>query len=94
MIIILINNERLIYDKFEFKCSIGIAGKARDKKEGDKKTPKGTFDLGPLFYRSDRNKKPETKLKCIKIKRNMVWCDDPSSKKNYNKLIKIKKKQN
>ena len=22
----------------------------------------------------------------------MVWCDDPSSKKNYNKLIKIKKK--
>ena len=41
MIIILKNNERLIYKDFEFRCSIGKAGKIKNKKEGDKKTPKG-----------------------------------------------------
>jgi len=92
MIIILKNNERLIYKDFEFRCSIGKAGKIKNKKEGDKKTPKGLFSLGSLFYRSDRNKKPETKLPCIKIKKQMGWCDDPSSQKKYNKLIKINDK--
>ena len=56
-----------------------------------KKLPKGTFSLGDLYYRPDRKKPPETKLNCIKIKKNMGWCDDINSKKNYNKLIKISK---
>ena len=89
MIIILKNNERLIYGNFEFKCSIGLAGRVKNKKEGDKKTPKGTFFLGSLFYRSDRNRRPKTKLTCVKIKKKMGWCDDPSSQTQYNKLIKI-----
>ena len=92
MIIILKNNERLICDEFVFKCSIGKKGKIKNKIEGDKKTPKGTFSLGNLYYRADRKKIPETKLKCIKIKKNMGWCDDIKSGKNYNKLIKIGKK--
>ena len=54
MIIILKNNERLICDDFKFKCVIGKAGKATNKIEGDKKTPRGTFTLGNLFYRSDK----------------------------------------
>jgi len=37
-------------------------------------------------------KKPSTLLKCIKIKKNMGWCDDINSVKNYNKLIEINKK--
>ena len=94
MIIILKNKERLIYDDFEFKCVIGKGGKIKNKKEGDKKTPKGTFSLGNLFYRSDKKKKPETKLKCTKISKNMGWCDDPTSKKKYNKLININRKTN
>ena len=92
MIIILKNNERLICDDFKFKCVTGKAGITRNKVEGDKKTPKGSFRLGNLFYRSDRKKKPETTLKCIKINKTMGWCDDVSSKKKYNKLIKIDKK--
>ncbi len=94
MIIILKNNESLICDDFKFKCAIGKAGKTSNKIEGDKKTPKGTFKLGNLFYRSDRKNKPETKLKCIKIHKNMGWCDDLNSKKKYNKLIKINNKSN
>jgi len=92
MIIILKNNERLICDDFKFKCVVGKAGKTKNKVEGDKKTPKGTFTLGNLFYRSDRKKKPTTNLKCIKINKTMGWCDDVSSKKKYNKLIKIDKR--
>ena len=35
----------------------------QEKIEGDKKTPKGIFSLGPLFFRKDRNKNPLPKLK-------------------------------
>ena len=30
-------------------------------------------------------------MKCIRIKKNMGWCDDPLDNKNYNKLITIRK---
>mgnify|MGYP000897077558 len=94
MIIILKNNESLICDDFKFKCVIGKAGKTTNKIEGDKKTPKGIFTLGDLFYRSDKKNKPQSNLKCIKINKNMGWCDDTRSKKNYNKLIKVSGKTN
>ena len=92
MIIYLKNKHTLEVDEFRFRCSIGKNGKNKKKKEGDKKTPIGSFEIENLYYRSDRIKKPSTKLKCIKIKKNMGWCDDPLDNKNYNKLITIKKK--
>jgi L,D-peptidoglycan transpeptidase YkuD (ErfK/YbiS/YcfS/YnhG family) len=58
--------------------------------EGDKKTPKGIFSIGNLYYRKDRISKFETKLKTIQIKKRMGWCDDINNK-YYNKPIKIKK---
>ena len=64
----------------------------RTKNEGDKKTPRGTFNIGNLYFRKDKISKPDTKLKCIPIEKNMGWCNDPKNKKYYNKLIKIKKK--
>ena len=85
------NKYTLLFDEFEFKCSIGAFGFTSDKYEGDKKTPIGIFSLGDLYYRSDKVQKPKTKLKCIKIKKNMGWCNDIDSK-FYNKKIKIKKK--
>ena len=92
MSIYLKNKDTLQLDEFEFKCSIGLNGLTRDKIEGDKRTPKGVFAIGNLYYRSDKIQKPLTKLKCIKITKNMGWCNDVKSKKYYNKLIKIKKK--
>ena len=91
MIIYLKNKQTLKVDDFKFRCSIGKNGKSKKKKEGDKKTPIGCFEIENLYYRSDRIKKPSTKLKCIKIKKNMGWCDDPLDNKNYNKLITMKK---
>ena len=90
MTIIIKNKETLLIDEFKFKCSVGKGGFSKNKIEGDYKTPVGIFDLGYIYYRSDRIKKPKSKIKICKIKKNMGWCDDPNSR-HYNKLIKIKK---
>ena len=92
MTIVLKNKASLQFDDFVFPCAIGKKGLAKNKFEGDKKTPIGTYSLGNLYYRKDRNPKPLTKLKCIPIEKDMGWCDDIKSKKNYNKLIKVNKK--
>ena len=89
MTIILKNKVTLKFDDFYFKCSIGKNGLTKKKIEGDKKTPIGTFSLGNLYYRADRNLKPLTKLKCIELKKLMGWCDDVKSKKRYNKMINV-----
>ncbi len=90
MIIIVKNKDTLLIDDFKFRCSIGKKGVCNKKVEGDLTTPKGIFNLGNIYYRSDRVQKPFSKLKSISIKKNMGWCDDPNSK-SYNKLIRIKK---
>ncbi len=90
MHIIINNKDTLLYDDFKFKCCIGKNGLSSKKTEGDKKTPKGIYKLGPVFFRKDRVAKPISKLNKIAIKENMGWCDDIHSK-SYNKLIKIKK---
>ena len=91
MTIIIKNKETLIFNDFTFKCSIGKNGSTNIKIEGDKKTPKGLFSIGNVYYRKDRNYKPITKLKCIAINNKMGWCNDIKNNK-YNKLIKINKK--
>ena len=88
MIIYLKNKHSIKLDDFIFRCCVGKNGITKFKKEGDSKTPKGTFQIGNLYYRKDRVGKPKTKLKCIEIKKDMGWCDDVNSKKFYNKLIK------
>ena len=87
MQIIIIEKDTLLYDEFKFKCSIGKNGKTTKKIEGDNKTPKGLYALGPLYYRKDRLPKLSTKLKKIEIMKSFGWCDDVKSK-FYNKLIK------
>jgi len=88
---IIVKNNTLLYEDFKFKCSIGKYGVTSKKKEGDKKTPKGTFEIEHLYFRKDRKKKPFTVLKCIQIKKDMGWCDDILFPEKYNKLCKIEK---
>ena len=93
MIIKLKNKDKLIVSSFVFKCSIGKNGLKKNKIEGDKSTPIGTFQLGDLYWRPDRVKKPETSLKCIPITKNMKWCNDENSKfynKEFTKNIDIR----
>jgi|TARA_B100000780_G_C21106513_1_gene446894 L,D-peptidoglycan transpeptidase YkuD (ErfK/YbiS/YcfS/YnhG family) len=88
MLLTLKNKDTLILGDFTFKCSIGLNGVRSKKKEGDKSTPSGTYSLGKLYYRSDRMKKPETKILIKAITKKMGWCDDVTSK-FYNKEIKV-----
>ena len=90
MIIYLKNKHSLKVGDFLFDCCVGKGGVSYKKIEGDKKTPKGLYNIGELYFRKDKIKKFFTKLKCKEIKKNMGWCDDILNKK-YNKMIKIKK---
>ena len=87
MIIYLENKHTLKVDDFKLKCCVGKRGITLNKKEGDKKTPKGLFEIGKLYYRKDRISKPQTRIKCTEIKRNMGCCDDVNYPKKYNSLI-------
>lgn len=91
MTIIVKNKQTLLYKDFIFKCCIGKNGFTRNKIEGDGKTPSGLFKIENLYFREDRLKKPKTKIKCIRIKRSMGWCNDIKKEKIYNKLITRRK---
>ena len=90
MLIKLKNKDTLEFDNFKFKCCIGKNGIKQNKFEGDKSTPKGIFEIGLVYYRAARIKKPNTLIKLKVIKPNMAWCNDPKNK-FYNKEIKINK---
>ena len=92
MTIFVKNKHTLLIDEFKFRCCVGKKGSTNNKKEGDKKTPKGIFEIENLYYRKDRKEKPLTLLKCVKIKKEMGWCDDVKVPEIYNKLFKIKNK--
>lgn len=81
----------IVFKESKFRCSFGKNGIGIKKKEGDGITPKGIFKLTKVFYREDKVKNIKAKIKKIKIKKNMGWCDDPKSK-FYNKLVKLPNK--
>ncbi len=92
MTIILKNKDTLQIDDFKFKCSIGKMGLSSNKVEGDRKTPKGIFELDKLYFRKDKYKLPNTKLECVTISKSMGWCNDINNPENYNRIIRIDKK--
>ena len=91
MTILIKNKHTLRVGDFYFRCCIGKNGLTKNKAEGDRKTPKGTYKLGPLYYRIDRIKDLKTTLECVPIKKKMGWCDDVNAPEFYNKLMIIKK---
>ena len=83
---IIIKKHLLLYKGYKLKCSIGKSGVTASKKEGDLASPKGIFKLGLLYYRKDRIKLLNCKIRKKIIKKNMGWCNDSRSKK-YNQQI-------
>tara|TARA_Y100001970_G_scaffold293109_1_gene437811 strand:- start:3057 stop:3548 length:492 start_codon:yes stop_codon:yes gene_type:complete len=83
-----LKNNHLYFYNYKIKCSIGKKGITAKKREGDYKTPSGKFKFKFLLFRNDRIKGIRCKIKKIKIKKNMGWCDDPTSKK-YNRIVKL-----
>ena len=85
---IFIQNKKLSINGYKVKCAIGKRGIKNKKREGDLITPKGSFKIKYILYRSDRVSNLPTKIKKIKIDKNFGWCNDTRSK-SYNKLIKF-----
>lgn len=68
------------------ECQGYVGKKGIDKKkEGDKKTPTGVFDLTEAFGIKNN---PGTSLPYIKVNKYLYWCGD---KKYYNQLIDVRK---
>ncbi|HEY8352679.1 MAG TPA: L,D-transpeptidase family protein [Sphingomonadales bacterium] len=73
----------------EFPCIIGKAGVTADKREGDHRTPLGTYPLRRLHYRPDvYGAPPETGLPARAIAPQDGWCDDPAHP-DYNRPVTL-----
>ena len=73
---------------FETEAFLGRNGVTTNKKEGDLKTPIGTFNLGIVFGTHDIQK--EFQIQYIQINENLYWVDDVNSR-YYNLLVDVQK---
>lgn len=78
----------LIAVSARFDCTLGRAGVTLDKREGDGKTPVGTYPLRQLIYRADRLPAPETGLPIEVLTPATGWCED-SGHPDYNKKVTL-----
>lgn len=73
---------------FETEAFLGRNGVIANKKEGDLKTPIGTFNLGIAF--GTHNIQKELQIQYTQVNENLYWVDDINSK-YYNQLVDVKK---
>lgn len=73
-----------------YACRIGRGGVATagNKREGDLKTPSGSFALRAVYYRPDRLAPPATTLPIIALTPEDGWCDD-ATHPLYNHPVKL-----
>jgi L,D-peptidoglycan transpeptidase YkuD (ErfK/YbiS/YcfS/YnhG family) len=67
--------------------SLGRAGIKADKREGDGGTPRGTFRLKRLWWRTDRLVRPRTGLPVRPIRPQDAWSEDPWDRR-YNRPVR------
>ncbi|MDE1991540.1 MAG: hypothetical protein KGI75_03520 [Rhizobiaceae bacterium] len=68
-------------------AAIGRSGRKVLKREGDGATPVAVMKLLYGFTRGDRIKSLPTPLPMRRIRKDMLWCDQPENA-NYNRLVK------
>ena len=71
-----------------YPCLLGRSGKSFRKREGDGKSPKGSFKFVYSFYRSERLKCPSPAFAFRTTSPSSGWCDDVRSWR-YNKMVKL-----
>lgn len=81
---------RLTGPMFEASCALGKHGViAMDRgREGDGKTPAGTYPFRKVFFRPDREEPPVTDLPIEALTPTHGWCDDETSP-HYNQLVRL-----
>lgn len=71
-----------------FPCTLGRAGCRARKHEGDGATPIGHWRVREVVYRSDRVRRPSTRLPVREMRRRDGWCDAPGDR-NYNRAVRL-----
>ena len=79
---------RIVAGSVTIPCALGRGGATRFKREGDGATPVGRFRLLGCFYRSDRGRRPPTRLTVAAIGPADGWCDDPDDRR-YNRPVPL-----
>jgi len=81
---------RLTGPMFDEPCALGKGGMVvgADGREGDGKTPMGSYPFRRVFYRPDREELPITSLPVQPSSPSLGWCDAPDSPR-YNKLVQL-----
>lgn len=80
----------IMFSGREYTCRIGRAGAVpfEQGREGDWKTPLGTYPVRYGFYRADRLPPPPSKLNFHPIRNDDGWCDDPNDPA-YNQAVRL-----
>jgi L,D-peptidoglycan transpeptidase YkuD (ErfK/YbiS/YcfS/YnhG family) len=89
MDITVLNEETLRVGDTIYQCAIGKGGfiSPEEKREGDLKTPTGTYALREVWYRPDKlEMMPDTALLLRAVGEDDGWCDEPAHP-NYNEHI-------
>jgi L,D-peptidoglycan transpeptidase YkuD (ErfK/YbiS/YcfS/YnhG family) len=68
-------------------AAIGRSGRSILKREGDGATPIADMKLLYGFTRGDHVRSLRTALPMRRIRKDMLWCDEPNNP-NYNRLVK------
>lgn len=66
--------------------ALGRGGILANKREGDGGTPRGVFRLVRLWWRADRDSRPQTALPVRRIGPGDAWCEDPADRR-YNRHV-------
>ena len=70
------------------RCALGRSGIGSAKREGDGKTPAGSYPALRAFWRADRLARPQAGLPLCAIAADGGWCDDPQDR-NYNRPVRL-----
>ena len=72
------------------RCALGKGGVigAADKREGDGKSPLGTWGIRRVLFRPDKGGPPQTRLPTKALERDDGWCDAPGDPA-YNRAVKL-----
>lgn len=70
-------------------AAIGRSGMTSRKREGDGATPIAAMRILSGFVRGERESLPKTALPIRRIRRDMLWCDEPKHPA-YNRLVSVR----
>jgi len=90
MIFTALSDGRFQLDGRETRCALGKGGvvAARDKREGDGKSPLGIWPIRRVLFRPDKSGAPQTRLPTKALERDDGWCDAPGDPA-YNRAVKL-----